>query len=56
MGAKMPRGIARRNRGGTPTRCGIAVVFLTFDLAIKLVGAKEAVEGTVQLGWQSAGP
>ena len=31
---------------------GIAVLFLTFDAAIKLVGAKEAVDGTVQLGWQ----
>ena len=30
---------------------GIAVLFLTFDLTIKLVGAKAAVEGTVQLGW-----
>ena len=31
---------------------GIAVLFLAFDIAIKLVGAKEAVEGTVQLGYQ----
>ena len=31
---------------------GIAVLFLTFDLSIKLAGAKEAVDGTVQLGWQ----
>lgn len=31
---------------------GIAVLFLTFDAVIKLVGAKEAVDGTVQLGWQ----
>jgi hypothetical protein len=30
---------------------GVAVLFLTFDMGIKLVGAKEAVEGTVQLGW-----
>ena len=30
---------------------GIAVLFLTFDMTVKLVGAKEAVEGTVQLGW-----
>lgn len=30
----------------------IAVLFLTFDMAIKLVGAKAAVEGTTQLGWQ----
>ena len=30
---------------------GIAVLFLTFDLSIKLLGAKEAVDGTVQLGW-----
>ena len=31
---------------------GIAVLFLLFDLGIKLSGAKAAVEGTVQLGWQ----
>ena len=29
----------------------VAVLFLTFDMTIKLVGAKEAVDGTVQLGW-----
>jgi hypothetical protein len=32
---------------------GIAVLFLLFDTTIKLVAAKEAVEGTVQLGWQA---
>jgi hypothetical protein len=31
---------------------GIAIAFLTFDVALKLAGAKEAVEGTVQLGYQ----
>ena len=31
---------------------GIAVLFLTFDMAIKLSMAKAAVEGTTQLGWQ----
>jgi hypothetical protein len=31
---------------------GIAIAFLTFDVAIKFAGIKEAVEGTVQLGWQ----
>ena len=31
---------------------GIAILFLTFDAAIKLSGAKAAVDGTVQLGWQ----
>jgi hypothetical protein len=31
---------------------GIAVLFLIFDMSIKFSGAKEAVEGTVQLGWQ----
>lgn len=30
---------------------GIATLFLTFDMAIKFAGAREAVEGTVQLGW-----
>jgi hypothetical protein len=31
---------------------GLAALFLTFDVAIKLIGAKEAVDGTVALGWQ----
>ena len=31
---------------------GIAVLFLIFDMTIKLVGAKAAVDGTTQLGWQ----
>ncbi|MEJ7812221.1 MAG: DoxX family protein [Gemmatimonadaceae bacterium] len=30
---------------------GIAVLFLAFDAAIKLAGVKEAVAGTVQLGF-----
>ena len=30
---------------------GIAVLFLTFDVAIKLVGARAAVDGMVQLGY-----
>ena len=32
---------------------GIAVLFLVFDTVIKLVASKEAVEGTVQLGWSA---
>jgi hypothetical protein len=31
---------------------GLAVLFLTFDVAIKLLGLKPAVDGTVQLGFQ----
>jgi hypothetical protein len=31
---------------------GIAVAFLLFDMGMKFSGAKEAVEGTTQLGWQ----
>lgn len=31
---------------------GIAVLFLTFDFAIKLSGAKAAVDATAQIGWQ----
>jgi hypothetical protein len=31
---------------------GIVVLFLVFDTFIKFSGAKEAVEGTTQLGWQ----
>jgi hypothetical protein len=32
---------------------GIALAFLTFDTVFKFIGAKEAVEGTVQLGFQA---
>jgi len=31
---------------------GVAVAFLTFDVVIKLIGVKEAVQGTVELGYQ----
>lgn len=31
---------------------GLAIAFLTFDVAIKLVGVKEVVQGTVELGYQ----
>ena len=31
---------------------GLAVLFLTFDVAVKLLATKEAVDGTVALGWQ----
>ena len=31
---------------------GIAVLFLAFDLSIKLLAAPEAVTGTTALGWQ----
>ena len=31
---------------------GVAVLFLAFDMAIKFAGVKEAVEGTVQAGFQ----
>jgi DoxX-like family len=30
---------------------GIAIAFMTFDVAMKLAGTKEAVEGTTQLGF-----
>lgn len=31
---------------------GIAIIFLTMDAVVKLVGVKAAVEGTAQLGYQ----
>lgn len=31
---------------------GLAVLFLTFDVAVKFLATKEAVDGTVALGWQ----
>lgn len=33
---------------------GIAITFLTFDVSMKLFAVKEAVEGTVQLGFNSS--
>ena len=32
---------------------GIAIAFLTFDVAIKFVTSKEAIDATAQLGWQA---
>ena len=32
---------------------GLAVLFLAFDMAMKLFATPEAVEGTVRLGWQA---
>jgi hypothetical protein len=32
---------------------GLAIAFLTFDVAIKLIPNKMAIEGTVALGWQA---
>jgi hypothetical protein len=44
-----PTTAARRWAGRILT--GVAVLFLLFDTAIKLAGAKAAVDGTVQLGY-----
>src|SRR5437763_1341203 len=41
-----------RSRLGGRVLTGIAIAFLTFDAGIKLIGAKAAVDGTVQLGYQ----
>jgi hypothetical protein len=38
-----------RNAGRVLT--GIALLFLTFDVAIKLIGSKEAIDGSVALGF-----
>ena len=40
-----------RTRWAGRVLTGIAVLFLTFDMTIKLAGVKEAVDGTVQLGF-----
>jgi hypothetical protein len=42
-----------RTRWAGRVLTGIAVLFLVFDTTIKLLAAKEAVDGTVQLGWQA---
>src|SRR5688500_15074288 len=40
-----------RSRWAGRILSGIAVLFLAWDTAIKLLGVKEAVEGTAQLGF-----
>ena len=44
--------ISTRSRLAGRVLSGIVVAFLTFDMSIKFLAAKEAVEGTTQLGWQ----
>ena len=44
--------VSSRSRVAGRVITGLAVAFLVFDMSIKLTGAKEAVEGTAQLGWQ----
>jgi hypothetical protein len=44
-------GTSSRTRWAGRVLTGVAVLFLVFDTVIKLVGVKEAVEGTVQLGF-----
>jgi len=51
--AAMPAATSTRSRWAGRVLSGLAVLFLTFDLSIKLVGAKEAVAGTEQLGWSA---
>ena len=46
-----PTGPSKVTRWTGRTLTAIAVLFLIFDMSIKLAGAKEAVEGTAQLGW-----
>ena len=43
---------ARARRAGRIVS-GLAVLFLVFDTAMKLLAAQEAVAGTIQLGWQA---
>jgi len=44
--------VSNRTRLAGRVLTGLAIAFLTFDMAMKFAGVKEAVEGTVQLGWQ----
>ena len=46
--------VAPSSRGRLAGRIltGLAIAFLTFDVVIKLVGAKAALDGTVALGYQ----
>ena len=49
--ATSPAGTAGRARWTGRTLTGVAALFLAFDMAVKLAGVREAVDGTVQLGY-----
>ncbi len=51
--AVAPVGTSTRTRWAGRILTGVAVLFLTFDTVFKLFATKEAVEGTVQLGWSA---
>jgi DoxX-like protein len=53
FGTSPVAGTASRTRLAGRVLSGLAVLFLVFDTVIKLSGAKEAIEGTVQLGYQA---
>ena len=48
-----PAGTSTRSRRIGYVLTGLAVLFLLFDTTIKLLMSREAVDGTVQLGWQA---
>jgi hypothetical protein len=48
----MSSGISNRARWAGRILSGLAILFLTFDVMIKLVPNKMALEGTTSLGWQ----
>ena len=52
LAAAPAAGTSARARWAGRVLTGIAVLFLTFDLGMKLAGVREAVEGTAQLGFQ----
>jgi len=49
----LPTVTSNRARWAGRVVSGIAMAFLTFDTAIKLFGSREAVDGTVALGYQA---
>src|SRR3712207_1181747 len=51
LAASPADGTSARARWAGRVLSGIAVLFLVFDTTIKLIGATQAVDGTVQLGW-----
>jgi hypothetical protein len=52
LGSSAEAAPSRRARLVGRILSGLAVAFLTFDVVIKLVGVKEAVQGTMELGYQ----
>ena len=50
----IPNGSSEKQRWAGRVMTGLAVVFLSFDITIKMLQSPEAIKGTTELGWPAS--